>query len=106
MASDLGEVLLFSRGFKSDRKFCPPEKTTWYVYGRVNSRLRFYVAATLVELLIRGKLAEWLWPVISVRYSSLVEVSNPIASSVPSRRPHGTLMVELIRDCDSMWRRR
>ena len=49
-ASDLGEVLMFSRGIKSDREFCPPKKTTWYVDGRVNTRLRFYVAAALADI--------------------------------------------------------
>ena len=50
-ASDLGdEVLMFSRGIKSDCKFCPPKKTTWYVDSRVNSRLRFYVAAALADI--------------------------------------------------------
>ena len=54
-ASDLGEVLMFSRGIKSDRKFCPPKKTTWYVDGRVHSRLRFYVAAALADFTLKGQ---------------------------------------------------
>ena len=28
-----------------------PQKTTWYVDGRVNSRLRFYVAAAIADIL-------------------------------------------------------
>ena len=31
--SGLGEVLMFSRGIKSDHKSCPPKKSTWYVDG-------------------------------------------------------------------------
>ena len=48
--SGLGEVLMFSRGIKSDRMSCPPKKTTWYADGRVKSRLRFYVAAALADI--------------------------------------------------------
>ena len=62
-ASILGEVLMFSRGTKSERKFCPPKKTTWYVDGRVKSRLRFYVAGALADIIFLGvRLAEWLRP--------------------------------------------
>ena len=52
--SGLGEVLMFSRGIKSDHKSCPPKKTTWYVDGRVNSRLRLYVAAALADIMRKG----------------------------------------------------
>ena len=49
-ASDLGEVLNISIGIKSDRKFCLPKKATRFVDGRVNLRLRFYVAAALSDI--------------------------------------------------------
>ena len=44
------------------RKFCPPKKTTWYVDGRVNSQLQFYVAATLADIFQRDRMAEWVRP--------------------------------------------
>ena len=100
--SGLGEVLMFSCGIKSDHKSCPPMKTTWYVDGRVNSRLRFYVAAALADINLKGQYCR------VVKVSGLGKVlmfivgSNSITSPVPPRRPHGTSMVELIRDCDSM----
>ena len=99
--SDLGEVLMFSRGIKSNHKSCPPEKTTWYVNGRVKSRLRFYVAAALADLF-------WGQDGRMVKVSGLAEVlmfSRGIKSdhkSCPPRRPHGKSMVDLNRDCDSM----
>ena len=42
---------MFSRGIKSDRKFCPPKKTKWYVDGRVKSRLQFYVSVAMTDFL-------------------------------------------------------
>ena len=45
----LGEVLMFRRGIIYDHKFCSPKKTTWYVDGRLKSRLRLYVAAALTD---------------------------------------------------------
>ena len=48
--SGLGEVLMFSRGIKSDHKSCPPKKTAWYVDGRDKLQLRFYVAAVLADI--------------------------------------------------------
>ena len=49
VVSGLAEVLMFSRGIKSDHKSCPFKKTTWYVDGRLKSRLRLYVAAALTD---------------------------------------------------------
>ena len=50
--SGLAEVLMFSRGIKSGHKSCPSMKTTWYVDGRVNSRLRLYVAVALADIFL------------------------------------------------------
>ena len=86
--SGLGEVLMFSRGIKSDHKSCLPKNTTWYVDGRDKSRLRFYVAAALANICGQdGRV---------VKVSGLGEVlmfSREIKSdhkSCPPKRPHGT----------------
>ena len=92
-ASDLGEVLIISRGIKSNRKFCPPQKTTWYVDGRVILCLRFYVAAALA-VINKGQDGQ------VVKATDLGEVlmfSRGIKSDrkfCPPRRPHGTIMVQ------------
>ena len=95
--SGLGEVLMFSRGIKSDHKSCPPMTPHSTSMVELNHDCDY--------------MWQQRWPIFIwgqdgrvVKVSGLGEVlmlSRGIKSdhkSCPPRRPHGTSMVESFRD--------